>query len=175
MKRLACLALLLAGCAAERTSERSQPADPKMEIARLEGRIDALLRERMGVAREEAPPPRQFAPAPAAPPSAAPPAPTEPPSAAPKPPEAARPESPQVAPAEPPPPSVSVEIAAAPAKSRRRPRRCTKMSEAAAEICDAAGRICRLSSEIGDADSARSCGRAQEDCRRSTDIAAGCQ
>jgi hypothetical protein len=152
VRRLACLSLLVYGCAASPPYQHTEsPGDPRLEIAQLEGRIDTLLRERIGVARREGEPAAEEPkPAEARPLlEAAPP-----------------PIATQVAPAAPP-----------PAKSYRvprRPRRCVLMSEAADEICDASERICRLADQIGDGASARSCGRAREDCRRSTDIASNC-
>jgi hypothetical protein len=139
---LAVTAWLFTGCAATMAPSRSQNGDPRSEIAQLEGRIDSLMRGKLGQERSAEPPLEESPPA-------------RPPTTAP-------------APLEPAPePMATAPPSAPPAKSERtRSRRCARIGEAAEEICYAAQRICQLADEIGDAAAHRSCTRARSDCDR---------
>ena len=58
---------------------------------------------------------------------------------------------------------------------KRTSQRCARVEAAAAEICDAAERICRLADELADEPAARSCTRARNDCRHAHEIATSCR
>jgi hypothetical protein len=170
MRRLALL-LVAAGCAAGPPETRPPEApDAHAEIARLEGRIEVLMRNRLGSARSPDEPPAIVQPP--EPKASAPARAKETPAEEPHPSEAA-----PAQPMEPPRPEAprTEAMAPPPAKASRRPWRCGRISQAADEICDASGRICRLAGEIADAAAWRSCARAQRDCTRSRQIADACQ
>ena len=52
--------------------------------------------------------------------------------------------------------------------------RCNRVSQAAAEICDAASRICDIARELRETDATRACRMAQKDCNDARSAADRC-
>jgi hypothetical protein len=71
--------------------------------------------------------------------------------------------------------SAPVPVARSPAGRPQRSWRCSRIDDAADEICDAAQRICRLAGQIGEPEAAHTCQQAEADCRRARQVASGCQ
>ena len=53
--------------------------------------------------------------------------------------------------------------------------RCEPVCQAAQEICGFSRRICQLAGQISDADSTRSCQRAEKECQDASALCSGCR